>query len=231
MRGASSRQLWGGLSSLGKDPAGQTWLTLRAAKALLGVSESTLRRWANAGDVRAFRTPGGHRRILEEDLRAMLTTGSHSARDTSHISDIALARVRRRLSRGRQTHAMDVFQGLDPEVRERLRLMGRQMVDLFARCIAEGGRGPRLRDDARMIGREYGRTLVAAGVGLTSAVATFNSLRRSLEETASQIATEAGLSTEDAVTAIEQVLDLADVVLEGMAGVYEQAAAGRRGAS
>ena len=51
---------------------------------------------------------------------------------------------------------------------------------------------------------------------------TFNSLRRSLEETASQIATEAGLSTEDAVEAIENILVLADVVLEGIASVSEE---------
>ena len=46
-------------------------------------------------------------------------------------------------------------------------------------------------------------------------------MRRSLEETAAQIATEAGLTTEDAVEALEQVLQLADTVLEGMAEVYE----------
>jgi hypothetical protein len=62
---------------------------------------------------------------------------------------------------------------------------------------------------------------VGEHVGLTAAVGTFNSLRRSLEETASQIATEASLSTEDAVEAIENILVLADVVLEGMASVYE----------
>ncbi|MCZ7576724.1 MAG: hypothetical protein M5U18_06645 [Dehalococcoidia bacterium] len=42
-----------------------------------------------------------------------------------------------------------------------------------------------------------------------------------LEETAFQIATEASLSTEEAVEAIENILVLADVVLEGMASVYE----------
>ena len=45
----------------------------------------------------------------------------------------------------------------------------------------------------------------------------------SLEETASQIATEAGLSTEEAVEAVESTLELADQILEGMASVYEAA--------
>ena len=200
----------------------QHWITLGAASELLGVSESTIRRWADAGEVRSFRTRGGHRRILEEDLRHIVeSAASAPSRDTDRISDIATARVKRRLSRGRQTHSMAVFEGLTEEARDRFRLMGRQVVDLFARFIASNSRSERFTEDARTIGHEYGRVLVGSGVKLSSAVATFNTLRRSLEETASQIATESGLATDDAVEAIESILELADVILEGMAEVYE----------
>lgn len=208
----------------------QNWISLGAASQLLGVSESTIRRWADAGEVRSFRTRGGHRRILEEDLRQIVARANATSpsRDTDRISDIALARVKRRIGRGRQAHAANVFEGFSEGDRDRLRLMGRQLVDLFARYIASGSKGGRFAEDARTIGHEYGRMLVAAGVGLTSAVATFNSLRRSLDETASQIAGEAGLSTDDAVEAVEATLELADVVLEGMAEVYERESDGRR---
>jgi excisionase family DNA binding protein len=203
-------------------PARQTWLTLGAASELLGVSESTIRRWADSGDVRSFRTRGGHRRILEEDLRQIVANaGAAPSRDTDRISDLALARVKRRISRGRQGHSMASFADLSDEARDRLRLMGRQLVDLFARYIASDSKKERFTEDARTIGREYGRMLVGEGVGLTTAVATFNTMRRSLEETGSQIASEAGLGTEEAVEAIENILELADVVLEGMAQVYE----------
>ncbi|MGE5595430.1 MAG: MerR family transcriptional regulator [Hyphomicrobiales bacterium] len=204
----------------------QTWLTLRAASTLLGVSESTIRRWADSGEVRSYRTGGGHRRILEEDLQRLVNNQlpQPSPHDSDRISEIALARVKRRLSRGRQSHG-PLLEGLPDEARDRLRLMGRQLVDLFARYIASGSRKERFVEDARTIGREYGRTLVGLGVGLTTAVATFNSLRRSMEETASQIASESELGPEDAVEAIENILVLADVVLEGMAEVYESSAA------
>ncbi len=203
----------------------QTWLTLGAASELLGVSESTIRRWSDAGDLRSFRTRGGHRRILEDDLKQFMSNAATqaSSHDTDRISDIALARVKRRISRGRQTHSMDAFKSLSDDSRDRLRLMGRQLVDLFARYIASDSKRERFTEDARTIGREYGRMLVDSKVGLTVAVGTFNSMRRSLEETASQIASEAGLSTEESVEAIENILDLADVVLEGMAQVYEGA--------
>jgi excisionase family DNA binding protein len=210
--------------SEGQQPPGKmTWLTLGAASALLGVSESTIRRWADAGEVRSYRTTGGHRRVLEEDLRQILAgvASSPPSRDSDRISDLALARVKRRIGRSRQQHTMGVFDGLSPEVRDRLRLMGRQLVDLFARYIASETKGERFNEDARTIGHEYGRTLVASNVGLTVAVATFNTMRRSLEETAAQIASESSQSTEEAVEALERVLQLADTVLEGMAEVYE----------
>ncbi len=207
------------------DPAAsgkQVWLTLGAASELLGVSESTIRRWADAGDVRSFRTRGGHRRILEDDLRSIVTSaGPAPSRDTDRISDLALARIKRRISRGRQGRGMASFDDLSDDQRANLRLLGRQLVDLFARYIASDSKKERFTDDARTIGREYGRMLVGSGVGLTAAVGTFNHMRRSIEETASQIASEAGLGTEDSIEAIENILELADVVLEGIAQIYE----------
>ena len=201
----------------------QNWISLTIAAEQLGVSESTVRRWADGGDVQSYRTPGGHRRILEDDVRRVLASAHPPpSRDTDRISDIALARVKRRISRGRQGHSMAGLDELSEDVKGKLRLLGRQLVDLFARYISSDSKKERFSEDARTIGREYGRTLVAEHVGLTTAVATFNSMRRSLEETASQIATEAALSADEAVEAVEDSLVLADIVLEGMAEIYEQ---------
>jgi excisionase family DNA binding protein len=48
------------------------WLTLGEAARLLGVDATTLRGWADAGKIRVFRTPGGHRRFAASDLRALV---------------------------------------------------------------------------------------------------------------------------------------------------------------
>ena len=47
------------------------WLSLQSASKQLGVSPATLRHWADKGKVRAFRTPGGHRRFSETEMRAL----------------------------------------------------------------------------------------------------------------------------------------------------------------
>lgn len=205
----------------------QEWLSLGRASRLLGVSHSTVRRWADAGEIRSYRTSGGHRRILEEDVRQFMAQSSQAAGsiDTDRISELAVGRVKRRLSRRRQTHDMDAFAGLDRATRERLRFIGRQLVDLFARFVSSRTRPDRFIDDARGIGGEYGRTLVGAGVTLTDAVMTFNALRHSLEETAAQLASEAQQGTDEAVEAMESILGLADTVLEGMAQIYEESLA------
>lgn len=206
----------------------QAWVSLGQASKLLGVSHSTVRRWVDAGEIRSYRTSGGHRRILQDDVHQLLAQGvqAASSQDTDHISELAVARVKRRLSGRRQGHEMEVFAGMEAATRDRLRFIGRQLVDLFARFVSSRTRPDRFIDDARGIGGEYGRTLVAAGVTLTDAVTTFNALRHSLEETAAQLASEAQQGADEAVEAMESILGLADGVLEGMAQVYEESLAG-----
>ncbi|MBM4445464.1 MAG: helix-turn-helix domain-containing protein, partial [Chloroflexi bacterium] len=41
---------------------------ISAASRILGISETTLRRWTNEGRVRVFVTPGGHRRYSANEL-------------------------------------------------------------------------------------------------------------------------------------------------------------------
>ena len=48
------------------------WLTLGQAARFLGVAQSTIRKWSDAGRVPAFYTPGGHRRYRRTDLETFL---------------------------------------------------------------------------------------------------------------------------------------------------------------
>jgi excisionase family DNA binding protein len=48
------------------------WLTLGQAARVLGVAQSTIRKWSDQGRVPAFYTPGGHRRYRRADLDAFV---------------------------------------------------------------------------------------------------------------------------------------------------------------
>src|SRR6266536_617423 len=60
-------------SSPRRGGGGETdWFTLGQAAKYLGVAQSTIRKWSDVGRVRAFYTPGGHRRYRRGDLDAFL---------------------------------------------------------------------------------------------------------------------------------------------------------------
>lgn len=74
------------------------WLTIHEASELIGVSPATLRRWSDAGDIKAFTTPGGHRRFARAAVLGLIPTDRRE-RTGSRLGDIAerVARAYRRL--------------------------------------------------------------------------------------------------------------------------------------
>ena len=66
------------------DTKPQTWLPLSLAAARLNVHPTTLRRWADNGDIPFLLTPGGHRRFavsdIEEFASSQQTAGAGAGR-------------------------------------------------------------------------------------------------------------------------------------------------------
>jgi excisionase family DNA binding protein len=74
---------------------------LSEASSLLGVSPATLRRWSDAGRLRVFTTPGGHRRFSRDALERLLPA-DRSRRPSiggAGLSPSRIARTYRRASR------------------------------------------------------------------------------------------------------------------------------------
>lgn len=74
-------------------------LTTRQLAEALGVSESSLKRWVDAGKIAASRTEGGHRRIeLGEAMRFIRSSGTPLVRpEVLDLPEVALGRERDRL--------------------------------------------------------------------------------------------------------------------------------------
>jgi excisionase family DNA binding protein len=62
---------------------GSEWRTLAQAASYLGVAQSTVRKWSDAGRLPAFYTPGGHRRFRRADLDSFLAGSSGGATATA----------------------------------------------------------------------------------------------------------------------------------------------------
>jgi excisionase family DNA binding protein len=194
------------------------WLTLGQACRLLNVDESTLRRWADAGQVRTFRTPGGHRRFAEVDVREIVL-GRARQTPFGDVGDLATKRIRRQLTRA---HA-DWYMHVDAQQREKLRPLGRRLMGLVAAYVARRGRRASLLDEARATGAEYGMELARAGMSLSEAIQAFTFFRRSLEQSAKQALSKTGTPAGESIDVVEQIMALADEVLLGIASAYDGA--------
>lgn len=145
---------------------GSRWLSIEQACKLLGVDQSTLRRWSDSGKVPVFRTPGGHRRYAEDDLKAVVAgepqRGGINRRLLTNRSMSAYEHDYLALARGRSW-----YRAYDPRTLDEMRPLGRRMVDLTIRYISGRGEREALLDEGRELGREYG--YYSARVGLSTA--------------------------------------------------------------
>jgi len=193
------------------------WISLRQASTLLGVNPSTLRRWADAGQVRIFRTPGGHRRFSEADLEALMAgKRPPAAQSYEALAGEAAGRIRRSLQAGEPSW----LRGLDEKAREELYNLASRVFELASRFLSRPTRRGRFREEARRLGREYGQKLSAAGLSFQETLETFSLFRRTLLNTALEMAQKGGLAIGDLAETSAQVGELADEVLLAMSEAF-----------
>ena len=196
---------------------GATWVNLGRACEILGVNESTVRRWADSGEIQCFRTPGGHRRFAESDLYAL--TEGRGRRAQHELETAAVRRIRRQLHSERDS---GWYSEIEEVEREALRPLGRRLVELVGDYISASRRARRseIEEEVDGIGRSYGELLRDRGTPLLQAVQAFTFFRRSLDSTAKQLAERHRMSANDAARAREDIAGLADRVLLGVTAAY-----------
>jgi excisionase family DNA binding protein len=196
-------------------------VTLGRACEILGVDESTLRRWADAGRLRVYRTPGGHRRFSLNNLQELLAGDGRGHQE--EMGRMAFARIRQELRKVREKED-SWYNLLSDADRQHFRDLGRRLVEMTGEYMHKRTREPGFLDEAHDIGIEYGRILIGAGQGLPSAVEAYIGFRKTMDETTRQASTRESLPMEEALDACGQVHALGDQVLLGIAAAYEKLA-------
>jgi len=190
------------------------WLSLRDACRLLDVSKATLRLWADGGHLRIYRTPGGHRRFLREDVVAITDGHSTSLNSSSPeaLEGSALRRIRRRLHQQAVTK-QPWHRSVDSEGKFRMRLFGRRLLSLLAEEPPLRTRHHEAVSEAYLLGRQYGTEMAENGVTLENTVEAFIFFRTMVLDSA-------------ASAAWSRILELADRVLVGVTASYEERLSG-----
>jgi excisionase family DNA binding protein len=195
------------------------WVTLGRASEILGVDESTLRRWADSGRLRVYRTPGGHRRFSLGNLEEMVA-GEHHHQAGDDIERLGVAKIRRQLQQARLQED-GWYASLSDADRQKLRDQGRRLLEMVREYLNKRSRRGGLLEEALDIGGAYGRILLDAGLPLPSAVGAYIGFRKTMDETTRQAAVRESLPMEEALEACGQVHALGDQVLRGLAAAYE----------
>jgi len=137
------------------------------------------------------------------------------------ISQVALARIRRRLQRGRN---QTWYSGLAENDRDTARTYGRRLVALVSEYLTKGSRRTELLDEAREILHDYGALLFRDGLSLRDVLEGFTFFRKRLDEAAREEAQKNDLSADEVLEMWEHLSNLSDQELLSVAESYDEAA-------
>jgi excisionase family DNA binding protein len=153
------------------------WLSIQEACEYLGVDQSTLRRWSDAGKVPVFRTPGGHRRYAKEDLLALVGEGPRRQErqrvGRQELTDRTLAAYEDAYLRAARERRW--YHAYSAAGQEELRRYGRRLVDVAVRYASSPASSDRaaLLAEGQQIGEYYGRSGAQAGLSAVETVEAF----------------------------------------------------------
>ncbi len=195
----------------GRNAGKSQWLSLRDACRLLDVSDTTLRQWADSGYLRVYRTPGGHRRFLREDVEGFANApaqAQHQGREDA-IEGSALRKIRRRLSREDMVKQPWYQSVVEEEGKVRMRLFGRRLLSLLLQGAGSRRRRQELLEEANLLGREYGTEMSERGVSLKDTIEAFVFFRTMVLDSTN-------------TSSWTRIIEAADRVLVGVADSYEK---------
>jgi excisionase family DNA binding protein len=156
------------------------WLSLGPASRVLGIDPDTLRRWADAGRVRSFATPGGHRRFALTDLNRLQQARRSTRRPLATLGATPerLARAYARSYRsGPPLPAAQMPGGVERDV---FRAEGRRLIEALVAYLDSSTAATKTaaESEARTVIESTARRLAAGRADLLTAIAAFVAARR-----------------------------------------------------
>lgn len=201
----------------------ETWLTITQAAQRLGVHVTTLRRWADDGDIPVMLTAGGHRRFSASEIEIF-------RRDHSRLkvmygfeelwADAALSRTRIEVVKQGERHWLSSFTGGE---RERKRQMGRQMMGLLLEYVSLSEGGEEILKQARAIGHAHAVDTLAMGLPSQDALRAAMFFRDLVVETAIDLPDTTNIRPEANVRILRRVNEILNAFQLAIAETYDQA--------
>jgi excisionase family DNA binding protein len=202
------------------------WISVHEASSLIGVSPATLRRWSDAGDIRAFTTPGGHRRFARSAILGLLPASRRERPNLERLGETPehMIRVYRR-------HLADTCFGVPwlGELAEADLKPFRQQGSKIARSLLGviDAATPEAHvlavEEAAGIAAEFGRMAARCRVDMRQTVEAFLRFRLPFLSELAAVARRRGLDTTEATELLETATEAIDLLISGLMAGHETA--------
>lgn len=197
-------------------------ISISEASRMLGVSESTLRQWTDEGKIKAFITPGGHRRYNKAELRGFAGKQQrvHGIKElAAKIEDTPP--LHKELA---NTYFSNTswYNNLDADSQKHLAESGRRLLHLVTRYITEPHKQKEIEELARHIGDDFGEQVAKLGLSLTESIEAFMLHRTPIINAATDLMKRRESLNERAVEAIPLVTHIMDETLISLVTSYQQ---------
>lgn len=192
---------------------------MQQASQRVGVSQATLRSWADQGRVQAFRTPGGHRRFRERDLDSLASSGQETS--ASHalrvLANSALGRTRFEVTDG-WLDEKEWYRRFPEGAREEHRDLGRQVIVALADLMPDRDGEEKGQARAAELGKAYGELNLRYEIALSDALKAFHFFRDSFIESLAELAESSPAL--DLIVLLRRASAFVDAMLLAMVEAY-----------
>lgn len=199
-----------------------TLVSISEASRMLGVSETTLRQWTDEGKVRAFITPGGHRRYDKAELRSFMGKQHriHGLKDL--VSSIESTPPQHRQVAHTYFSTTPWYHRLDAQTQKHMAESGRELLQLVIKYLTEPAKRKETEGQVRSVGSDFGNQAAKLGLSLTETIETFMLHRNPVINAATDLMKRREALNERAVEAIPLLNHIIDEALIAMVAAYQQ---------
>lgn len=215
----------------------EKWLTLSQAAEFLGVHPTTLRRWADNGDIPVTVTPGGHRRFLTSELETRLNHTPPTVKQESvsltdyhgHASrawaDFALVETRHRLVSKPEPQWLTAF---DEDDRNEKRELGRRLMALLMQHVSAQDDDQGLLIEARSIATRYAQNCAMVGLSAAESLEATTFFRDAMTEVALQMPHVAHLDDDVRLRLLRKLNQVFNIVQVGVVEYFDELSSSNR---
>ena len=200
----------------------ETPVTISEASHILGVSEAALRQWTDEGKIKAFITPGGHRRYSPSELKKFASVQPKTLGMKDLVIELGETVAQHREIARTYLQKIPWFGDLSSKSQKILADNGRNLLNLIIKYVSQPTHRKETLESIRQLGYSLGELSADLQLSLTDSVEAFILHRDPIMKAASQLTKQRAALNRRVVEATLMVHQVMDEALVSLVAAHQQ---------